>query len=399
MKKLKFPMSDNWWIEENKAYFCGTKIGALFCVDLESRVCRILDCIPECDFENYRLYPHCIKYKDKIFCLPYMGQCIWVYDTNKVEWHKIELSHSKHTMICPDTFNQNNHIIRFLEYESNEIHELDLINEKINNRHLMPESQNIFTGEYVLVENRLYSFLGNQICCINMKSGETEIYKLTNINNTLYTMCFDGKNFWISGYFKEIYVWNPKEGVIKVIDDYLKSFFEDSVIKKYLLKDHPFFSDSVALGKYIWHIPFQFDAEIIYTDKESYRSSILHIEEEKESENSLNKRFSTIKYMVEYVREGRYIGIYSYKNQYIFEIDTVELCVINREYILDEESKDIMMQKHYKKNMILFDKNEIDVLAFSVLLRKDFEERNAISENIGKRIYQNVKYGFNEKNK
>lgn len=81
-----FPWSDNWWIEGNKAWFCGGDICALFCVNMENGQCEFVVRIPECDIDEFRLYSFCMKYKDTVFCLPSIRKFIWVMQVSSIKW-------------------------------------------------------------------------------------------------------------------------------------------------------------------------------------------------------------------------------------------------------------------------------------------------------------------------
>ena len=64
-----FPWSDNWWIEGDRAWFCGGEINALFCVDMNNGQCELVARIPECAIVDFRLNSYCMKYKDIILPL------------------------------------------------------------------------------------------------------------------------------------------------------------------------------------------------------------------------------------------------------------------------------------------------------------------------------------------
>lgn len=85
---------------------------------------------------------------------------------------------------------------------------------------------------------------------------------------------------------------------------------------------------------------------------------VLEIEEEHETEESLMKRGNAFKYMYEYIRQNRYIGVYSNKNQNIFEIDTSVMCVKNREIVFGDETVYAIAHELYTDTGLLIERTE-----------------------------------------
>ena len=71
--------TDRMWTEGNKGWFVLAARNALFELDLETNVCRLLTILPDFDFRNWRNNPTCIKYKNHILCMPDHGKNIWDY--------------------------------------------------------------------------------------------------------------------------------------------------------------------------------------------------------------------------------------------------------------------------------------------------------------------------------
>ena len=101
--------------------------------------------------------------------------------------------------------------------------------------------------------------------------------------------------------------------------------------KSYIDTKSALFEFSIAIGKYVWFIPDRSN-DIIFIDKETYKVFMLELEEEQETKESIDNHLMDFKFLLQYIRENRYIGIYSLKNRIVFEIDTIDLCVKRTDY-------------------------------------------------------------------
>ena len=396
MPNMIFPMSDNWWIEKDKAYFCGARISVLFCMDMNSLQCEVVSRIPKCDIYDFRAHPYCLKYQDNIICLPGTGKDIWLYDIKKNVWEKIEIGHEEQLIISMSSYRRNESKIWLLEYDSGKIFQVDLRKRTVDKEYnISSDDKKIYYGGYVVVQNKLYAAAENKVSCINIDNKEITIYEIPDLKAELYTICYDGFNFWLSGYCKEIYIWNPEQGIVKVITEFPKQFgfyhFHETpyidCTSFFCPEDSSFFEYSFLLGKYMWYIPNKSNG-IIYIDKETYKVSFLEIEEEKETKDSLEREYAN-KFLFEYIREDRYIGLYSIKNKLLFEIDSAELCVQYREYKLSRDAVLTLAKAIglYDDQRIFQEKREKDQQMFSVLLKTSNEVIGNSLRNIGQLIY------------
>lgn len=391
-------MSENWWIEKDKAYFCGTRISALFCVDLNSLQCEIVSWIPGNDKFDFFMNPYCMKYKDSIICLPGNGNKIWSYNLSQAVWEETEIENTGQLLTFMGRYSQADGRVWLSEYDTGKILQVNTEKKTVEKKyHLSKGEQKVYYGEYVIVQNRLYIVGGAQVCCIDIGDEEITVYKIPDIKTDLQTICYDGVNFWLSGCCKEIYVWNPQHGLVNVLTKFPENFgiyhFHeaadiDYTFFSYTVEENSFFGYSFPLGKNIWYLPTQSNG-IIYVDRKTYEIHFLEIEEERETKESLDRDY-TGKFLFEYIRADRYIGIYSIQNQRIFEVDTVLLCVKYIEYEISNETiltlaKDIGL---YDDGKIFFEKRKGQSIFFSALLKRKHEIGDTPIKNIGKQIYQ-----------
>ena len=154
----------------------------------------------------------------------------------------------------------------------------------------------------------------------------------------------------------------------------------------------PLFLYSVMAYEYIWFIPFQTN-EIIYVSKNTYEISIFPLEMEEQTEENIKEQLLGHKYLLEYVRENRYIGLFSLKNKWVFEIDAKNLTYKRMNYKLDGDSAFRVLQEIFRKVPIVYEKSDSDMKCFIKVLSSLSQNNNNFLQNTlkGKRIFENLK--------
>lgn len=390
MQTEKFLWGDNWWLEDDKAYFCPSGAAAIICADMVEQKCEFVAKIPNCQFNKNRMSSYCIKYQNKIFCTPFEEKDIFYYDIQKKMWEIIEVGFKTRPIICTNNKMPSNEKIWLMEFSGEKIYQVNLVRNMVEKEFEIFSKDSLFTGRYVVVQHSLYCVIKEGLCCIDIVDGSFKIYKLVDIKDELYTICYDGYNFWLSGVSDIIYIWNPLSGIIKKITGFIERtdnvYFDSSVI----VNNIPLFSDSISLGENIWFIPLQCNAPIMYINKEDYNLRVLTIEEEQETKESLVKRGSAFKYVIEYIRQDRYIGLYSAQNRKIFEIDTFNKSVRYKNYrFCDKLVLSLAHGMYADKKFLRESMDNLEV--FSVLLNNQIEEKKKTVFDLGKLIYESIK--------
>lgn len=328
---------DNWWIENGEAWFVWGMNDILCHFDMKSDKCELLTCIPDISQSKFRLTSFCMKYHNDIYCMPSYGKNIWIYDTVSCRFDEICVN---------DPHNALLNIQDFWEYEKNiyavsnglgQIIEIDPAAKKIVDYYRIYNEGSI--SKSVKAGASIYSLIGEfgSVYQFDLITKEISLYKLPDIGRKYNTLCFDGEKFWLSGFRKEIYVWDKNINKVITVDAFPKGFgiydfskeadgMENCTLDEY---ERCTFSDAAVVGENVWFIPFCTN-KIIYVNKHTYQLHAFEIEEERETKESILERSSlAYKYLLDYVKDDRYIGIFSIKNKCILEIDTAEL---NYEY-------------------------------------------------------------------
>lgn len=385
-----FCWSDNWWIEENNAWFVDGERDILFKMDLSTNQGEFIARLPNDLDLKFRQNSRCIKYKNDIICMPYLGKYIWIYHMNKFE--KITIENSTGMNILINNFWQFENKLFAISIGLKQIIEINIEQRKIDSYYSLNDRDIQIAGS-IKVENKIFlvSAVSNQIYEFDLKTKKWIEYGLKSIQDKLYAICFDGSKFWLSGYNKAVYLWDKERNSVEIIKDFPESFgiYDYTGNNKDLLDyettvyDTPVFIDIKFLGKYIWFIPFKTN-KIIYINKDTFEISNLNMINEYETKDTLIRNHMAHKYLVLYIREDRYIGLFSFKNWNVFEIDTLNLQIENKRYFfssqcLTEISKYIICNEYN-----YFDKE----IYQNALLMNNISIIGSQFKNIGLRIYE-----------
>ena len=167
--------------------------------------------------------------------------------------------------------------------------------------------------------SRVYQF--------NLSTKKVNTYLLSDMEKRFTTICFDGEKFWLSGYQKELCIWDKEKDSLITINNFPDNFEINNIVKN---KDDktkmPVFNRSVFVGGYIWFIPIRL-GKIIYADRKNTVLSVFEIYAENETKDDVlwGEEQGIGNYLLEYVRDDRYMGLFSARNSRILEIDTKEL--------------------------------------------------------------------------
>lgn len=134
-------------------------------------------------------------------------------------------------------------------------------------------SKSVKTGTVIY---NLFGESGN-IYQFDLITKEGVLYKIPSIGRKFTMLCFDGEKFWLSGFQKEIYVWDKNINKMTTVDGFPKGFgiydfsketdgMENCIIDEY---ERSTFSYSTAVGENVWFIPYCTN-KIIYVNKHTY---------------------------------------------------------------------------------------------------------------------------------
>lgn len=402
----RFPLwSDNWWIEDNEAWFVWGFQNILCCLDFETNECGLLTYVPDVSNSGFRENPMCIKYLDDIYCMPTYGRSIWVYSTVDKSFCEIKIDVPDEAVAGIYSFWAYCGKIYAVSIGLRQIIEIDPIEKKIAERYPVGKACSIVSS--VKAASSIYTLSDEtgEVCQFDLDMKETFAYKLPEIGRRFSGLCHDGENFWFSGYRKEIYVWDKDKNIIKTIDGFPEDFgiydFTEGTDGKVHLVTEDQEIDTyyylTVVGQNVWFIPGRTN-KILYVDRETYKIQSFEIEEENETKESLlaTGRLAC-KYLLEYVKDDRYLVLYSLKKQCILEIDTDEMKYAYRQYdySLDDEFGEEYAKEYARRNDYIFsESNALEQKIYrKVIHMKNNEVHDGNVSCIGNKIYEKISYG------
>lgn len=395
------PWSDNWRIDGDQGWFIDGESNILYCADWVKGELIFRRKIPESESDSYRLNPCCIKCKDSILCMPDRGNSIWVYRLQYSQFQHINIRNTNGVRIFIRDFWQLDERIYAVSNGLKQLIEIDMDNVKVDHYYDLYNIPDTVIAKNIMVGTVIYSvgMEKNEVYLYDIKTKSSSRHIIKNVESGFRTICFDGKNFWLSGCRKEIYVWNGKKDTVGVLDNFPDGFGiynmqddeKDFLNCKAVAYDFPVFAYSVVLGQYVWFIPV-FANKIIYVDKDSFEMYEFEIGEEGENRESLMSRKLKFKFIMEYVRQKRYIGIFSAKNNCIFEIDSMKMKYEKRNFDIGNIFIEAMKSEGNKSNgLILSEFHRIDQIIFKGLINTDIRAETSLKEiSVGNSIYRNI---------
>lgn len=329
-KDQSFIWSEGWWLEGDKAWFVDGMSNTLFCADMNTGECEKVNCIPNFGESTYCQNPYCVKCGRDIYCIPGYGGSIWIYNLDDNTFTEIDIDRPKQHLSGSQFWIWGD-ILFIVMANWNKVMEVSISQRRITNYYIICENDSIRRG--VLVGDKIYavSSESGKIYQFDILTKGVKVYIHPDIAKKLFAICYDGEKFWMGGYQKDLYIWDKEKDNLTTIS--FPSDFKIDNIENYQV---PMFGKAIAVGEYIWFIPIIAE-KIIYINKKTAVLSVFEIFEENKIWISLQKFQGRADYIYQYVRDDRYIGLYSTKNGRILEIDTEKLIYQWKEYYFSEQ--------------------------------------------------------------
>lgn len=395
MKENQFLWSDNWWTENGVAWFVDGEYNMLFQMDMRTRACSYVAKIPNNGINDFRLNSSCIKINQEVYCLPNRGKYIWIYDLQREKFEKIEIENPNNIALGILNFWRHNDKLVVVSHEKGEIIEINIRTHKVDNYYKIADN----LAECVKINNVIFgvSPTSYKVYSFDLITKERRDYILPYEISGLYTICYDGKNFWLSGSRKAIYLWERDTNTMTILDSLPQNFgiycYENN--RKQLLDcdsqeySAPTFITSVVTDRDIWFIPFKTN-EIVLINKYTHKINLFQIEEEIETELSLARNSFKHKYLLQYVLDKRYIGLFSLKKNCILEIDTQERSFVYNTFFLEEQELERVADVLFLSGVSFLENIGLGSLLYKQLVQNRNANKIRIKENIGKKIYYRI---------
>ena len=395
-ENIELPEMCNWCIEDDTGWFVACSVNVLFKYDRKAKVLSAVSAIPVEAAGEFR-NPYCIKSGDLVYCLPGFESSIWYYNLRTAQWGKISMCDEGSIAVNACMLGEYKGIYYFFSMGFKRIYGLNLKTGMIVDSYDVDvkEETNIYYFNGVLVDDCVYLVVGgSSIYEISLETWNQEKYDLDSIDDIVQKINFGGGFFWLIGYKRDIYRWNREDNILEKVTEFPAEFaLYDFVHKSETVdfdnqgKDLVVYCGIHYLNGKVWLVP-QSGNKMLYYDQEDGKVNVFEIQDEEETLETLDLSYRHIasKFFLMYVREERYLGVYSYKNKIMIEIDSINMTCEKLSFIVDEYSLEKLSRQDFYESG-----NQFTYLIYYARMNdSDSKLQNADTKSIGERIYREV---------
>lgn len=384
-----FIPNDGMYLENDKTWFVGNEDGVIYQMNLPDRQVLPVAVIPEDMGSTYRISAGVIKKNQKLYCFPDKGRFIWIYDMEKKSFTKTEVKNPEFSRIRMFDKWLVNETIWCVSYGMNQIIEMDLATEKIVGYYdIFTDKEDAVGYMSALVGQDIYcvSRTSRKICAFDTVSQRITYYELPVNDRGFNTIIFDGKDFWLSGYAKQVYSWNKESGNIDIWD----SFPQDYQVNGSSIEDgsdcfaEPLFYKSAVVKDGIIFIPCNSEAAVsnfmLFVNRKNMEIHTLHIGQE-------TKRAGEY-FVKEYQKDDISVVFYNTKKNHLEEFNSEKQQTEIKKMKTDPAGAREFWKENYDVSDSVWETgvNTIEDF-FWVLLEK--ESRKSLTKpEAGKRIFE-----------
>lgn len=381
--------SGKWSIEDDIAWFVAGGLHVLFSINMATNHYKVITSLPG-TLNTFRKNPNCIKCENSVFCMPDIGDCIWSYDLSITELKKVQITNPNHVnRIGIWDFWRCGKILWAVSTGLKQILEIDTEKKEVIGYYNITDKKEEILAQSAKIENYIYVVCSSKSMLyeFNTETKEIRRHEFNQINDNLRTISISKGKVWLSGCKKKIYIWEQMKDELKILEDFPDDFGvykSDKTGKMFLdtnAEEYHFctFVNSVDAGDYIWFIPYQTNY-ILYVNKNTDEIKTFSIVGEDENGECIKNRVLDEKYLLQYIYLGRYIGLYSLKNEVVIEIDALSMETKVRDICIDVDGTEKI-----SCGWILQEKNKAECSLYEKLIGNSYEykvEKKMTGKNV-----------------
>lgn len=373
-----FPISfDCTYQEKNEVWFVGNMNNSLWNMNLDTKELKYAALIPVNGENTFRRNTRCLKFENKIFCLPDLDDKIAIYDMGKDEFRFCKIGGKNeerrsiyNAWICGST-------LWCVSYFMQQIIEINLSNISIKGIYpLFEESDRKIGYESAMYEEDIYFVSRNDtvIGRFNLLTKEIQYYELDIDDKGFNTITTDGCNIYVTGYKKAVYIWNLKNNYIKVKNNFPYEYKVCNTNKgnvEEICYDSPIFYRSTIIENYIIFLPWNFPGArsngiLIYDKSEQ---CILCVKDEE-----LNGKQNSSLYCFSYFDLENTVGLLSVLERHLFEMDINHQIIYQRDFEICGYER-MFSDMGWRQNA-LREQGKIDLKVWLNLIRDQKKKKN-----------------------
>lgn len=382
--------------EKNIAWMVGTNVNALFKLDFNMRTYEFITDFPDEPIIDFRVNPFYIKIENEIFFFPDLGKYIWIYNVTSKSFDKISLNNPNKARIGINMIFKVDNSIYAIANGLKQIVEINISKKSVVGIYSIEKNMQGFVcnSEGCIANANIYFTIPekNEICEFSTETKNITTYSVDG-EIMPQTICYDGKDFWLTGRTKEIVRWNKEKNAVidylsipksvGVFESVSGIFCENTSDVRY---QKPLYRWSLNFLDKIWFIPYMAN-KVVYFDKKEQKICICNIESEHEDAKSWD-RLEQVKYRFECIFQERYILLYSFKNRQYLIIDTTKNTAQPMNIVMRKESFPRFFEHVLSQHSYMVETDNMNILDIFDLPSKNGKEKKSMG--IGKKIYQQL---------
>lgn len=345
------------YAEDNIVWFIGLYYSAIFRLDTTTGECKLFaELISDHRMTNYRYFNCCMKHGEHILAFPcYSNENIKVVNIMDHTIIEIEINNGDNRKIGIMGVYKDGRKCYAVALGIGEILEIDTVSLRISNRYFFGEEINDIRGNCYFHERKIYIYWerSNKILEFDIPSKSIRKYAVAMMDG-IYTFGILGDNVCLASKNKELYLWNKEKNEIvdtKALPDGFGYYIKGNDEKYYLDTEYSIGMtlDYIEINNKVWLIPHEGNYIMRIMSGEINTLELFENEENHiiQIDFFFNAKKHAMKYSVLYIRSNRYIGLFSFLSNSVYEIDsqndTIEKININ----LDEKSDKIIRNRYY----------------------------------------------------
>lgn len=394
--------SENILVDKDEGWFVGAQHSAVFHVDFRTQEYELLSILPSDELYGYEKYECCDKIDKVLYIFPrHIDGNVLLIDLKGKLIQEIHLPNPEKKDINVVGTCVYNDKIYVMALGLHKIFVLDLKNNTVI------KDYEIYKEVEITDQNGNMIRKGENIYCttpdshiiykLSLKDDRLDSFTIHGIEKGIHSFETAGDIFWITSKSKCIYLWDEVKKSVVQFNAFPKEFGRykfDQDHHLYLDTDTKFFSEGfflkgVFLNGYLWVVPCC-ENKILYLDMITLEIKVLDLTDEEEDAYTWEENEIKVKFCMCYVRENRYIGVYSFKNKNIFEIDVQSFKMERKDFSIRKED---MERLHSEKmacdirNCRLVNEEDMDLFFY---LKNDGINRINLykDRNIGSSIHK-----------
>lgn len=380
------------YVEDNIVWFVGTYYNALFQLDLRTMELSLFaEFVFSKKISEYQYFHCCVKHGDNIFIFPCKAQDnIKIINATNKMMTEIGIQYVVGSGARIRGVYKEGTKLYAVAFGLNEILEIDAEKLRILKSYSFCEKDFDVRGSCWRQEEKIFIFWQHldRVLEFDLMTKELKKYHVPGMKRGIYSLGAVGKKIYLASVNKELYLWDKKSNKItntialpKGFGYYLKADNGNYCLDtKY---DMGITFTCSEMGDKLWMIPHEGNY-IMYVNAENPMSLRLYENGENsimETRYILGSKKNAVKYYVIYTKEDRYIGIFSFLTNSVYEIDTDTNAIKKQKIQMNAEMiKFIQGRQFFYDFQLSYERGKDDVLSMCAGIERNYEVLNKMTE-------------------